>query len=154
MRLRREVDDDVRLLLLKDAVDRTAVRDVRANELEVLLLHHRLKRLEIARIRQLVDADDAVARMLLEHVVNEVRANEAGTAGHDNRHKNSLLKLIETIENLDKFIHQVRIRRAVCHLSHAMASTIVKATMMTTLIKPSASLIWFPITRLSTMGSQ
>ena len=100
MRLRREVDDDVRLLLLEDAIDRTAVCDVRADELKVLLLHRCLERLEVARIRQLVDADDAVIRMLLEHVVDEVRANEAGTAGHDNRHKNSLLKLIETIENL------------------------------------------------------
>ena len=86
MRLRREVDDDVRLLLLEDAVDSLTVRDIRADELEVLLLHRRLKRLKIARIRQLVDADDAVARMLLEHVVDEVRTNEAGTAGHDNVH--------------------------------------------------------------------
>ena len=94
MRLRREVDDDVRLLLLEDAVDRLTVCDVRANELEVLLLHRPFKRLEVACIRQLVDADDAVTRMLLEHVVDEVRANEAGTAGHDNCHKNSLLNYI------------------------------------------------------------
>ena len=86
MRLRRKVDDNVRLLLLKDAVDSLAVRDVRADELEVLLLHRRLERLKIARIRQLVDADDAVARMLLEHVVDEVRTDEAGTAGHDDIH--------------------------------------------------------------------
>ena len=86
MRLRREVDDDVRLLLLEDAVDRTAVCDVRADELEVLLLHRRLKRLEVARICQLIHADDAVARMLLEHAVDEVRANEASTAGHKDCH--------------------------------------------------------------------
>lgn len=86
MRLCREVDDDVRLLLLKDAVDRLAVRDVRADELEVLLLHRTLERLKIARICQLVHADDAVARMLLEHVVNEIRANKAGTAGHKDCH--------------------------------------------------------------------
>ena len=86
MRLRREVDDDVRLLLLEDAVDRPTVCDVRADELEVLLLHRALERLEVARIRQLVDADDAVTRMLLEHVVDEVRTNEAGTAGHDDIH--------------------------------------------------------------------
>ena len=86
MRLRRKVDDDVRLLLLEDAVDRTAVCDVRTDELEVLLLHRRLERLEVARIRQLVDADDAVTRMLLEHVVDEIRTNEAGTAGHYNYH--------------------------------------------------------------------
>ena len=86
MRLRCKVDDDVRLLLLEDAVDRPAVCDVRADELEVLLLHRALERLEVARIRQLVDADDAVTRMLLEHVVDEVRANEAGTAGHDDIH--------------------------------------------------------------------
>ena len=98
MRLRREVDDDIRLLLLEDAVDRLTVCDVRANELEVLLLHRPFKRLEVARVRQLVDADDAVIRMLLEHVVDEVRANEAGTAGHDNRHKNSLLRLFEEAE--------------------------------------------------------
>ena len=91
MRLRREVDDDVRLLLLEDTVDRTAVCDVRADEFEVLLLHRRLERLEVARIRQLVDTDDAVTRMLLEHVVDEVRANEAGTAGHDNRHISYIL---------------------------------------------------------------
>ncbi len=72
MRLRCEVDDDIRLLLLKDAVDSLTIRDVRADELEVLLLHRRLERLKIARIRQLVDADDAVTRMLLEHVVDEV----------------------------------------------------------------------------------
>lgn len=86
MRLRCKVNDDVRLLLLEDAVDRPAVCDVRADELEVLLLHRALERLEVARIRQLVDADDAVTRMLLEHVVDEVRANEAGTAGHDDIH--------------------------------------------------------------------
>ena len=86
MRLRCEVDDDIRLLLLKDAVDSLTVRDVRADELEVLLLHRRLERLKIARIRQLVDADDAVSRMLLEHVVDKVRTNEAGTAGHDDIH--------------------------------------------------------------------
>ena len=72
MRLCREVDDDVRLPLLEYAVDGLAVRDVRADELEVLLPHRRLERLEVARIRQFVDADDAVARMLLEHVVDEV----------------------------------------------------------------------------------
>ena len=88
MRLRREVDDDIRLLLLEDAVDRTAVCDVRADKFEVLLLHRRLERLEVARIRQLVDADDAITRMLLEHVVDEVRTNEAGTASHNNRHLN------------------------------------------------------------------
>lgn len=86
MRFRCEVNDDVRLLLLEDAVDRPAVCDVRADELEVLLLHRILERLEVARIRQLVDADDVVTRMLLEHVVDEVRANEAGTAGHDDIH--------------------------------------------------------------------
>ena len=88
MRLRREVDDDIRLLLLEDAVDRTAVCDVRADKFEVLLLHRRLERLEVARIRQLVDADDAITRMLLEHVVDEVRTNEAGIASHNNRHLN------------------------------------------------------------------
>ena len=72
MRLRREVDDDVRLLLLENAVDRLAVCDVRADKLKSILLHRPFKRLEVARIRQLVDADDAVARMLLEHVVDEV----------------------------------------------------------------------------------
>ena len=72
MRLRREVDDDVRLLLLENAVDRPTVCDVRADKLKSILLHRPFKRLEVARIRQLVDADDAVARMLLEHVVDEV----------------------------------------------------------------------------------
>lgn len=104
MRLRREVDDDVRLLLLEDAIDRTAVCDVRADELEVLLLHRRLERLKIARIRQLVDADDAVTRMLLEHVVDKVRTNEAGTAGHDDIHIYFPLCLNSTKSLLRRFL--------------------------------------------------
>lgn len=89
MRLRREIDDDIRLLLLKNAVNRLAVRDIRTDELEVLLLHRALKRLEIARIRQLVDADNAVRRMLLEHIVNKIRTNKPGPAGHNNIHVDS-----------------------------------------------------------------
>lgn len=104
MRLCREVDDDVRLLLLKDAVDSLTVRDVRADELEVLLLHRRLERLKIARIRQLVDADDAVSRMLLEHVVDKVRTNEAGTAGHDDIHIYFPLCLNSTKSLLRRFL--------------------------------------------------
>ena len=86
MRLRREIDDDVRLLLLKDTVDGLAVCDVRADELEVLLLHRRLERLEVARIRQLIDTNDAVSRMLLEHVIDKVRANESSATCYDNCH--------------------------------------------------------------------
>lgn len=104
MRLRRKVDDNVRLLLLKDAVDSLTVRDVRADEFEVLLLHRRLERLEIARIRQLVDADDAVRRMLLEHVVDKVRTNEAGTAGHDDIHIYFPLCLNSTKSLLRRFL--------------------------------------------------
>ena len=86
MRLRCEIHDDIRLLLLKNAVNRLAVRDIRTDELEVLLLHRALKRLEIARIRQLIHADNAVRRMLLEHIVNKIRTNKSGTAGHNNIH--------------------------------------------------------------------
>lgn len=102
MRLRCEIDDNIRLLLLKNAINRLAVRDIRTDELEVLLLHRALKRLKVARIRQLIHTDNAVRRMLLEHIVNKIRTNKAGTAGHDNihisippiakQHKESLLR--------------------------------------------------------------
>ena len=86
MGLRREVHDNVRLLPLENLVDRLSVRDIRLDELEVILLHERFERLEVARIGQLVDTDNFVGRMFFMLIIDEVRADEARSASNDNIH--------------------------------------------------------------------
>ena len=85
--LRRKVDDDVRLFRLEDPVNGPTVGDVRADELELILFQRRRERLEVPRIRELVKADDLVFRMLLELVVDEIAADKAGSARHDDIHR-------------------------------------------------------------------
>lgn len=91
--LRREIDNDVWVLLLKEAVDGLAVADVRLDKAEIRVIHHRCKRGEVARVGQLVQTDNAVVRVFSQHVEDEVASDESGTAGYYNcvNHMLSLL---------------------------------------------------------------
>ena len=93
MGLRRKVHDVIRLLFLENLIDRVAVADIRPDEAEIRIVHHRLERREIARVRELVDADDPCVRMLLQHMEYEIRSDEAGAAGHNIIHEKSSLNL-------------------------------------------------------------
>jgi hypothetical protein len=42
-----------------------------------------LQILKVARIRERIKIDDPDVRILLEHVMNESRSDEAGTAGNE-----------------------------------------------------------------------
>ena len=65
MALRREVDHHVRLLLLKQRVDRLPIGNVAAHEAELLALHRLLKRGQVARVGQLVQADHTILWVVL-----------------------------------------------------------------------------------------
>ena len=82
----RKVYDDVGLLLLKNAVNGLAVADVGFTKAEVVLVEDGCKGRKIARIGQLVNADDAVLGMAVHQVKNKVAADKAGAAGDDDGH--------------------------------------------------------------------
>ena len=81
-----EIDDDVRLLLLEELVDSRPVTDVHADKAEVRPVHDRRQGGQVARVGQLVDADDPVLRMPVELIIYKVTADKSGAAGHDNGH--------------------------------------------------------------------
>ena len=84
VRLGREVDDGVDPLLAKRLLGELAVADVSLHEDDPVL--DRREALPVAGVGQQVVGDDVVVRMLLEPVVDEVRADEAGRAGDEKSH--------------------------------------------------------------------
>ena len=92
MALRREVDDDVGLLLLEEFTDRLAVADVRLHEAEVGVVHHAPERGQIARIGELIQTHDAVFGILFEDMKDKIAADEPRPAGDEDGHKLNLIK--------------------------------------------------------------
>ena len=82
MALRCKVDNDFRLLLLKNIVNCLAVGNIRLDELEMWVVHHRRKCLHVACVGQCVHAQNIVLRVLLQHKMHKVAANKSGTAGY------------------------------------------------------------------------
>ena len=90
--LRGKIDDNIRLFLFKEFIDGSAVADVHPDEAEIGLIHDGRQRGQIARVGQLVDADDPVLRMSVELIIHKIASDKSGAAGHDNGH-NTLLSL-------------------------------------------------------------
>ena len=86
MTLRRKVDDDIRVLLLKQPMNTRTVADIELDKTELRILHHAFERREIARIGQLVQTDDPVLRMSGQHVEHKITADKAGAACYNNGH--------------------------------------------------------------------
>ena len=86
MALGGKVDHHVGMLLLEELVHRLPIANVRPDKTEIGLVHHVLERREIARVRELIEAHDAVIGILPEHVKDKVTADKPGPAGHDDRH--------------------------------------------------------------------
>ena len=86
MTLRRKVDDDIRVLLLKQPINTRTVADIELEKTELRILHHAFERREIARIGQLVQTDDPVLRMSGQHVEHKITADKAGAACYNNGH--------------------------------------------------------------------
>ena len=69
-----------------DGIDHHAVGDVAAHEAVARMRGNVGKVLQIAGIRQGVEVDDVILRMMLQDVADEVRADEAGAAGDQDLH--------------------------------------------------------------------
>ena len=88
VRFGRKVDNHVGMFFFKQFVNCFTIADVNLAETEVGIVHHRLERRQIARIRELVNADDAIIRMCLKHMEHEVAADEPRAACNNNVHFN------------------------------------------------------------------
>ena len=56
-------------------------------------MHHRLERRQIARICELIQANNPIIRILIQHMEDKVASDKSGAAGYDDRHKNLSLGL-------------------------------------------------------------
>ena len=81
MALRREVDHDVRMLLLEQLIHRLPVADVRLHKAEIRVVHDALQGAQVSGIGQLVQTDDPIIRILPQHVENKIASNKTGSAG-------------------------------------------------------------------------
>ena len=79
--LRRQMDDAVHLLLLHQAVEGVEVADVHLHELVVRFVFYIFQIGQIARIRQLVQVDNAILRILVHKQADHMAADETGSAG-------------------------------------------------------------------------
>ena len=80
--LRRKVNHNVRLLLLKEVKDKRSVRDVAAHKAVVLLVRDRRNALQIARIGEEIQVDDLILRIAIHLVLHEVAADKTCAACH------------------------------------------------------------------------
>ena len=86
VRLGSEIQDGVRPRVGEHARHDVAIGDVALDERHARILQRPLEIQQAAGVRQLVDDDDAMGRVI-ERVLNEVRADEAGAAGDEKRHR-------------------------------------------------------------------
>src|SRR5688500_16719354 len=70
--------DGVDTLALHDLSHRVSIADVRLDEREAGVVGDGLEARKIPRVRKRIQAYDRIAGMMLDPVVNEVRADEAG----------------------------------------------------------------------------
>ena len=86
MRFRRKINDNVWMFFLKQLADCFPVANICLHKAEIRVVHNGRKCGQIARIRQLVKADNPIVRVLLEHMENEVASNKTRAASNNNRH--------------------------------------------------------------------
>ena len=94
VRLRSEVDDDIRLLLLEELEDERTVGDVALDELVVRLALERCEGLEVTCIGQGIEADPHILRIGVDCKVHKVAADKAGATGYDIFHSEFLSWII------------------------------------------------------------
>ena len=90
--LRRKVDDDIGVFLLKELVHALPVADVQFDKAEIGIVHHIFERGQIARIGEFIQTDDAVVGILFEHMEDEIAADKPGAARNDDGHKCFLIQ--------------------------------------------------------------
>ena len=101
MRFCCKVDYDVRMFFFKQLIHCFAVANVGLYEAKIRVVHNRCQRGQIACIGQLVQTNDPVIRILLQHMEHKVTTNKTSTAGNNNIH--SLLPRL--LKNNSIFCH-------------------------------------------------
>ena len=86
MGLCRKVNHDVQMFFFKQLIHSFAVTDVSLHKAEVRIIHNRCQCGQIACVGQLVQTDDPLIRILLQHMKHKVTTNKTGTAGNNNIH--------------------------------------------------------------------
>ena len=86
MRFCRKVDHDVRMFFFKQFIHCFAVADICLHKAEIRVIHNRCQCGQIACIGQLVQTDDPVIRILLQHMEYKVTTNKPSAAGNNNIH--------------------------------------------------------------------
>ena len=86
MRFCRKVDHDVRMFFFKQFIHCFAVADICLHKAEIRVIHNRCQCGQIACVGQLVQTDDSVIRILLQHVKHKVTTNKTSAAGNNNIH--------------------------------------------------------------------
>ena len=81
MRLGRQVHDGVGLVLGEHAIQFGAVADVDLFEGIAGMIRHRSQRFQVARVGQLVQVHDRIARVAND-MAHQGRADESGSAGN------------------------------------------------------------------------
>ena len=86
MGFRRKINDHIGMFFCKQRIHRIAVADIRLDKAEIILIHNRCQRRQIPSIRQLIQTNHPVLRMLPQHMKHKIRTNKPGTAGNDDSH--------------------------------------------------------------------
>ena len=81
MAFRGKVHHVINVVLVKQALDRLFVTDIRLNKDIIRVAFHTLQVFQIAGIGQLVHVDDLNVAVFVQHIDHEVRADKAGAAG-------------------------------------------------------------------------
>src|SRR4026207_1363884 len=76
------MNDGVDSIALDDFVERVAVANVALDEREPLVVRQRLEVGQVTRVGERIQPDDHVAQVMLDPVVDEVRADESGRPCH------------------------------------------------------------------------
>jgi len=82
MALRSQVDDTIHLFLLHQPIESIEIADIHLHERIVRLILHILQIGQITRIRQLVQIDNAIFRILVYKQAHHMAAYKTGTAGN------------------------------------------------------------------------
>ena len=93
MAFRGEVHHHVGMFFLKQLINAFSVADIQLHEAEVGVIHDRRQRGQVAGVGQLVQADNAVIRVLAQHMKHKVGTDKSGTAGYNNCHTSFLTQI-------------------------------------------------------------
>ena len=91
MRLGREIEHSVKLVLGHERVHLVGVGDVSFEKLIALamFLDHAVEIGEIASVSQDIDVGDGRGLVMLQNVANKIAPNEAAAASHQNAHRSA-----------------------------------------------------------------